>query len=85
MYDELAQLYRKDYTSIYSAEESLASYGDVTRDGELALSDVLEIQKYLALAAELSSADRKFADYDANGFINMTDVLKIQNKLAKIA
>ena len=84
MYDELAQLYRKDYTSIYSAGESLAGYGDVTRDGELALSDVLEIQKYLALAAELSSADRKFADYDANGFINMTDVLKIQNKLAKI-
>lgn len=85
MYDELAQLYRADYASVYSADENLANYGDVTHNGSLDIADVLEIQKYLAQAVDLSSADKKFADYDSNGLINLTDVLKIQNKLVKIA
>lgn len=58
--------------------------GDTDEDGEVAVSDVLNIQKYLGKILKLDKGyQHKVFDYNGDGEIRVQDVLEIQKYLAK--
>jgi hypothetical protein len=71
-----AQFY-PDYTPSYTM-------GDVNDDGKVDVSDVTEIQKYIASMTELTGNQLLAADVNADGKIDITDATKIQKYLAGI-
>ncbi len=60
--------------------------GDINKDGEITVSDVLEVQKAIAKYTDISQEEFSFPfyDYDGNGIIEVKDVLDMQKKIAKI-
>lgn len=58
--------------------------GDVNRDGELTISDVTEIQKYLAKTVDFKPLQYELGNV-LNGMLNINDSTAIQRKLAGIA
>jgi hypothetical protein len=71
-----AQFY-PDYTPSYTI-------GDVNDDGKVDVSDVTEIQKYIASMTELTDNQLLAADVNADGKIDITDATQIQKYLAGI-
>jgi hypothetical protein len=71
-----AQFY-PNYTPSYTI-------GDVNEDGKVDVSDVTEIQKYIASMTELTDNQLLAADVNADGKIDITDATKIQKYLAGI-
>lgn len=60
--------------------------GDTNMDGEITVSDALEVQKAIAKYIGVSQEEFSFPfyDYDGNGVIEIKDVLDMQKKIAKI-
>ena len=60
--------------------------GDVDRDGEINMKDVLALRKHIAGAAAISGADADFdekaADVDGDGSLTMKDVLLLRKFIA---
>ena len=59
-------------------------YGDADQDGEVSMSDVTKIQKYVASLSSLSTKQKEAADVDGNGKVNLSDVTTIQKYIAKL-
>lgn len=57
--------------------------GDLNNSGELEVSDVLTIQKYIAQAIVLTVPQRAAADYNGDGLVSVADVVAIQRVIAK--
>ena len=56
--------------------------GDVNRDGDISMLDVVTVQKYIAKMITLNTVQQTCADADNNGNINMSDVVHIQKMIA---
>jgi hypothetical protein len=58
-----------------------AVYGDVNSDGEVAVSDVVVLNKYIVKSAELSDYQKILADVNLDNKIDASDALSILQKL----
>lgn len=56
--------------------------GDVNLDGKVNINDVTLVQQYLAEINDLSDNQRKLADFNGDGDIDITDATAIQIKIA---
>ena len=59
-------------------------YGDVYYDGKVDISDVTELQRYLAGFADLLYEPTLLADFDHNGSVTIDDATWIQKYLAEM-
>ena len=58
-------------------------YGDANLDGSVTISDVTEIQKYLAELADFSDKQLLLADTNGDGLVDITDATHLQKYLAE--
>lgn len=58
-------------------------YGDANLDGRVTISDVTEIQKYLAELADFSDKQLLLADTNGDGLVDITDATHLQKYLAE--
>jgi hypothetical protein len=58
--------------------------GDADGDGAVTISDVTEIQKYLALLADFDEAKQLIADADGDGKVTVNDATELQKHLAQL-
>ena len=65
------------------AQNPECKLGDIDNDGELKVSDVLAIQKYIALVNMFTVIERAQADFNGDGAVSVADVLAIQRVIAK--
>lgn len=73
------EFYDSKYVHVYAP-------GDIDKDGNLSVSDVIKVQKKIAKQISIyDPSDFAFYDYDGNGEINVTDALGLQKRIAKIS
>ena len=58
-------------------------YGDANLDGSVTISDVTEIQRYLAELADFSDKQLLLADTNGDGLVDITDATHLQKYLAE--
>ena len=58
--------------------------GDVDGNGDIAMTDVVSVQRYIAKLAEFTPDQVKAADVDGNNEISMLDVVTMQRYIAKL-
>jgi Ca2+-binding EF-hand superfamily protein len=58
--------------------------GDADGDGAVTISDVTEIQKYLAQLAVFDEARKLIADADGDGNVTVSDATELQKHLASL-
>ena len=58
-------------------------YGDATLDGSVTISDVTEIQRYLAELADFSDKQLLLADTNGDGTVDISDATHLQRYLAE--
>jgi hypothetical protein len=61
-----------------------ALLGDADGDGAVTISDVTEIQKYLAQLAVFDDAKLLIADADGDGTVTVSDATELQKRLASL-
>ncbi|MBP1592820.1 MAG: CotH kinase family protein, partial [Oscillospiraceae bacterium] len=61
--------------------EKKSTDGDINNDGAFDVRDLLALQKYLLAGDETDIKDRKAADADGNGKINISDLISLKSKL----
>ena len=82
--------YRLSYAYTYARSCNIAFQalsekpGDINGDGNVSLTDVLEIQKYLSAVSQLTPFQLRISDYDGNDRVNTSDVLAIQRAIARL-
>ncbi|MCR5636337.1 MAG: hypothetical protein K6F76_04045 [Clostridiales bacterium] len=58
--------------------------GDADGDGDVTMTDVVAVQRYIAKLIEFKPEQLAAADVDGNGFVNMEDVVAMQKYIAKL-
>ena len=72
------EFYDSKYVHVYAP-------GDIDKDENLSVSDVIKVQKKIAKQIAIyAPLDFAFYDFDGNSEINVEDVLGMQKKIAKV-
>ncbi|QNO14915.1 hypothetical protein HYG86_09085 [Alkalicella caledoniensis] len=58
--------------------------GDISKDGEITILDLLIIQKHVLGLEEIPNKDLQLADFNGDGYVNEKDVEALQNYLLGI-
>ena len=75
---KVPELSNSKYVNVYAP-------GDIDKDGNLSVSDVIKVQKKIAKQILIyNPLDFAFYDFDGNGEIEVKDALDMQKKIAKI-
>ena len=80
-----AEIYAKKNSLIFiPLDQSICQrIGDANLDGSITISDVTEIQKYLAETIQFSSEQQVLADANGDGIVNISDATHLQKYLAE--
>ena len=92
--DNLKEIYNSEYCITLDELPDLKSYpitsepddapaaGDVNLDGEVRISDVILLQKYLLRQETLSKKQTQAADYDRSGAVDGKDLAALREKFS---
>ncbi|MBU5461982.1 leucine-rich repeat protein [Lachnoclostridium sp. MSJ-17] len=82
--DSYAQLYANMYSIPFiEIKDTPFLAGDTNLDGKISISDVTEIQKYLAEIIDFSDEQLLLADTNGDGIISISDATHLQKYLAE--
>ena len=72
--------------NVGAASMSVYLSGDINKDGEITVSDVIEVQKAIAKYLDVSQEEFSFPfyDFDGNGEVSIKDALDMQKRIAKV-